>query len=116
VIRGVRGGPLGPLAAQLNHDAAHLQGQRLELMFGQLAQGVRDVLGRMDAMPPAPALAHLPAAVPVVAGDIPQQPPGFVPRAQLLAELDAAGAGVRAVTGMRRVGKPSWPRRARGPS
>ncbi len=44
----------------------------------------------------------------VVAGDIPQQPPGFVPRADLLGELDAAGPGVavvHAVTGMRGVGK-----------
>ena len=44
----------------------------------------------------------------VVAGDIPQQPPGFVPRADLLAELDEAGPGVAvvcAVTGMRGVGK-----------
>ena len=44
----------------------------------------------------------------VVAGDVPQQPPGFVPRADLLGVLDAAGPGVAvvsAVTGMRGVGK-----------
>jgi hypothetical protein len=44
----------------------------------------------------------------VVAGDVPQQPPGFQPRADLLAELDRAGPGVsvvHAVTGMRGVGK-----------
>jgi hypothetical protein len=46
----------------------------------------------------------------VVAGDIPQEPAGFQPRADLLAELDAPlGRGrvsvVHAVTGMRGVGK-----------
>ena len=44
----------------------------------------------------------------VVAGDIPQPPPGFQLRADLLAALDAAGPGVsvvHAVTGMRGAGK-----------
>jgi hypothetical protein len=49
----------------------------------------------------------LPAG-PVLVGDVPQQPPGFQPRAALLAALDEASPGVvvvRAVTGMRGVGK-----------
>jgi hypothetical protein len=46
----------------------------------------------------------------VVAGDVPQEPAGFQPRADLLAELDAPGPRgrvrvVHAVTGMRGVGK-----------
>jgi tetratricopeptide (TPR) repeat protein len=44
----------------------------------------------------------------VVAGEIPQEPVGFQPRLDLLAVLDAPGAGprvVRAMTGMRGVGK-----------
>jgi hypothetical protein len=47
----------------------------------------------------------------VVVGDIPQEPAGFQPRADLLAELDAPPPGrgrvrvVHAVTGMRGVGK-----------
>jgi hypothetical protein len=48
--------------------------------------------------------------LPVVVGDVPQEPAGFQPRADLLAELDAPGPGgrvrvVHAVTGMRGVGK-----------
>ena len=48
------------------------------------------------------------AGSPVLVGDVPQQPPGFQPRAELLADLDRAGPGVsvvHAVTGMRGVGK-----------
>jgi tetratricopeptide (TPR) repeat protein len=44
VVRGARGGPLEPLAAQLNHDVTHLQGRRLEGMVGQLAGEIREVL------------------------------------------------------------------------
>ena len=44
----------------------------------------------------------------LLVGDVPGQPPGFQPRLELLAALDASGPGVsvvHAVTGMRGVGK-----------
>jgi hypothetical protein len=39
-----------------------------------------------------------------LAGGIPREPPGFVSRANLLAELDRPGSAVHAVSGMRGVG------------
>lgn len=51
VARGARGGPLAPLADQLNHDVTHLQGQRLEGMLGQLAGEVRQTLARLGSSP-----------------------------------------------------------------
>jgi hypothetical protein len=41
MARGSQGGPLAPLADQLNHDVTHLQGQRLEGILAQLADQVR---------------------------------------------------------------------------
>ena len=41
MVRESGGGPLMPLADQLNHDVTHLQGQRLEGMLAQLAGQVR---------------------------------------------------------------------------
>jgi len=46
VLRGSRGGPLTPLADQLNQDQTHLQGQRIEDKLDRLAGEVRDVLPR----------------------------------------------------------------------
>ena len=46
MLRGSRGGPLAPLADQLNHDVTHLQGQRLEGMLARLANEVQDALAQ----------------------------------------------------------------------
>ena len=45
MLRGSAGGPLAPLADQLNHDVTHLQGQRIEGVLAQLVEQVM-VLGR----------------------------------------------------------------------
>ncbi len=61
-----------------------------------------------EIAPPSSGAAGRAGNGPVVAGDIPQQPPGFQPRSDLLAELDRSGLGVsvvQAVTGMPGVGK-----------
>ena len=53
MLRGSRGGPLTPLAGQLNHDLTHLQvrrveaqGQRVESILTQLAGEIRATLAR----------------------------------------------------------------------
>jgi tetratricopeptide (TPR) repeat protein len=54
------------------------------------------------------ALAWGPMRDPIVVGNIPQQPPGFLPRPALFAQLDRAGrgtSGVRVLIGMHGVGK-----------
>ena len=41
IFRGYRGGPLTPLANQLNHDLTHLQGQQVGGMLAWLVRKVR---------------------------------------------------------------------------
>ncbi len=62
----------------------------------------------------APGAMHPAAAAPqpqeaasnqIVVGNIPQQPPGFQPRPDLLRQLNQVGQGVLVLTGMRGVGK-----------
>ncbi len=48
VVRGSQGGPLFPLASQLNDDVTHLQGERIEAALDQLAGEVREALARLD--------------------------------------------------------------------
>ena len=74
--------------------------------LGQLVERSLRELGEQHRRGGAGRAGQVPAVV--VAGEIPQEPLGFQPRADLLAALDAPGPGtrvVRAVTGMRGVGK-----------
>ncbi|MGO9965027.1 MAG: hypothetical protein ACLPUG_16575, partial [Acidimicrobiales bacterium] len=54
--RGSGGGPLAPLANQLNHEMTHLQGQRIEGRFAQLAVQIME-LGRSGSTPGVPGKA-----------------------------------------------------------
>ena len=46
IVRGSGGGPLTPLAGQLNHELTRLQSRRIEGMLVRLAREVRAALGR----------------------------------------------------------------------
>lgn len=102
VVRGSRGGPLEPLAAQLNHDVTHLQGQRLEGMVGQLASQVREALSWLDVDQPTSL---------EIRDSLPQDIAAFTGRDKeldriRLAVAEAAGTGgvvaIHAIDGMPR--------------
>ena len=78
MVRGSCGGPLAPLADQLNHDVTHLQGQRLEGTLAWVADQVT-ALTRADR-------ATATSAKPV---RLLPRPTFLVGREELLAELDA---------------------------
>src|ERR1700685_1436575 len=69
LTRGARGGPLSPLASQLNDDVTHLQVQRLEGVIDRRVGGILDAAARVGGVragPVAPrALSQLP---PLIAG------------------------------------------------
>jgi tetratricopeptide (TPR) repeat protein len=118
---GVRGGPLFPLASQLNDDMTHLQGQRIEAVLSRLADEIRQALIRRDTgrtVAGPVAMAQLPGAVPEAADvecprmvmNLPDRARLFVGRAEELDLLDKALAlqgdvVVQAVHGLGGIGK-----------
>ena len=83
MVRGSRGGPLAPLADQLNHEVTHLQGRRLE---GMLAQLVGQVMALTQAS---------------VGPQVPRKPVRLPPRPTFLAGREEllAQVGTRLMTG-----------------
>jgi hypothetical protein len=103
MVRGAGGGPLAPLADQLNHDVTHLQGQRLEGMLDQLVSLVL-------ALPPAGGSPGVPRKPVRLA----PRPVVLAGRDELLADLDTmlGGGGDRgprtvALSGLAGAGKTS---------
>jgi Tetratricopeptide repeat len=103
MARGSRGGPLAPLADQLNHDVTHLQGQRLEGMLGRLADQVTALA--QAGTGPKPSRKPMRLA---------PRPVFLVGREELLAELanrmagdEGAGPRMVALYGLGGAGKTS---------
>jgi tetratricopeptide (TPR) repeat protein len=73
IARGMRGGPLEPLANQLNHEVTHLQGQEVKQMLVTLTSRVLDALpelkrGTLEISAGQAAARTLPADVPFFTG------------------------------------------------
>ena len=101
-VRGSGGGPLAPLADQLNHDVTHLQGQRLEGMLAQVVGLVPALARACVQVPGKPVLRLLP------------RPAYLAGREELLADVDTRltsgdGSGPRmvALAGLGGAGKTS---------
>jgi hypothetical protein len=108
IVRGSGGGPLTPLADQLNHELTRLQGQRLEGMLARLAGEARDALARPDSgvtvagrpldevTDPFALEVHRPVQPEDAPAGLPELP-AYVPRGhdQVLAEVVRAAAGGR---------------------
>jgi tetratricopeptide (TPR) repeat protein len=110
VARGARGGPLFPLASQLNDDVTHLQSQRLEGMLALLINVVLEALARLEGG----TSVELPA---VVAHTLPADVASFTGRQEELDRLmralpssaDPVGVvRIDAIDGMAGVGKTAF--------
>lgn len=71
LVRGSRGGPLSPLASQLNDEVTHLQGQQIHGELQQLRGEILKALARLYATPAVPAEEQ------VTAGRAGGAPPGW---------------------------------------
>ena len=106
MVRGSRGGPLAPLANQLNHDKTFLQGRRVEGKIDHLDDKLIDVLAHMGD-------TRAVAAPPVTLVQLPAVTTGFTGRDDELAVLaglldpsrSAGPVVVSAVAGLAGVGK-----------
>jgi len=89
--------------AAVTRMEVHGQGVQVGEGTTQINFFIKGYIDEQQIQPPKAAVAG-----PVVAGEVPQPPPAFQPRADLLAALGESGPGVRivrSVTGMRGVGK-----------
>lgn len=57
IVRGSQGGPLEPLAAQLNHDLTHLQGHRLERLLVDVREALTGTPSDQACLAALPGLA-----------------------------------------------------------
>jgi hypothetical protein len=101
----------GPVPALLHRRRMAQAGPYAPSRTAEAAASLRsaDLRGGLPDSQHVPG-ASVAVAAPVVVGEIPQEPLGFQPRADLLAALEEPGPGsrvrvVRALTGMRGVGK-----------
>jgi tetratricopeptide (TPR) repeat protein len=104
-LRAACGGPLFPLAAQLNDDVTHLHGQQIHGELRQLRTAVLEALTLPDTARPAPS--------PTALSQLPAPAPGFTGRDDELAvladvldpEAQPSPVVVSAVAGLAGVGK-----------
>lgn len=103
VIRGSRGGPLFPLASQLNDDVTHLQGQHTATVLGQVVDLIQETLAQL-------AKSRTGGGSPKALAQLPPVTSAFTGREAELAVLSdlidpTSKTAVSLVTGLPGVGK-----------